>query len=637
MCLPNAQWEWNQSAEDAFNHLRQLLVHAPVLKQADLKKPFKIYTDASDFALGAVLVQGEKETEKPVEFASRRLVGAEIRYSTTEKEALAVVWALDKFKAYVLGGPVTVVTDHQPLRWLFNHTAPSGRLARWIIRLLEHDLTIEYLAGKYNSVADYLSRPPALESAIQIKVLLTLPIRITREDQLQDAELRKIITALENCDLETTAEHYRSRGYFTSEGLLHRLSDEENDFCPVVVPLHRRQEILNSFHGSPAAGHFGTERTLAKIATRFFWSSMRRDVKQFVTVCVDCQRYKPIQRPPAQLYRPRAPAQRFEVLSIDFMGPLSSTQGGERHILVVQDLATKWTELFPMEKATAEGTVELLVNEVCYRFGTPRKIISDRGTQLSGHLLPAVCDLLGIEHEFSPSYHPQANPVERRNRDIKQQLAIAVENHHTTWASHLPAIRFALNTSKCSATGYSPAYLLFGNEIRHPLDAQVDLRKIASSQNFHVEIQPFIKDLAAKLEEAFEIGREKKDVAPTVTSLFKDGDLVMLRNFGQSNAKKNRNAKFLPLRDGPYRIRVMKTDGIAVLETIQGEPIGEYSVNDLAPFKQGQSDKGNRNLPNPVEPKRNRGRPRTNTEATNPSIPTEQRRRPGRPPKNRQQ
>ena len=197
-------------------------------------------------------------------------------------------------------------------------------------------------------------------------------------------------------------------------------------------------------------------------------------------------------------------------------------------------MATKWTEMFAMEKATAEATVTILVNEVCYRYGTPRMIISDRGTQLAGHLLPAVRELMGFKHEFSPSYHPQANPVERRNRDIKAQLAIAVENHHETWAGHLPAIRFAINTTMCNATGYTPAYLLFGNEIRHPQDAQIDLRRIANNENFHIEVQPFIKDLASKLEEAYEIGRTKKDAEPTVYTNFKDGDLVLLINHGLS-------------------------------------------------------------------------------------------------------
>lgn len=301
------------------------------------------------------------------------------------------------------------------------------------------------------------------------------------------------------------------------------------------------------------------------------------------------------------------------------MGPLTCTVGGERHILVIQDKATRWTEMFAMEKGTSEATVKLLVNEVCYRYGTPRMIISDRGTQLSGHLLPTVCDIMGIKHEFSPSYHPQANPVERRNRDIKSQLAIAVENHHKTWAKHLPAIRFAVNTTMCNATGYTPAYLLYGNEIRHPLDAQVDLRKIASNENFHIEVQPFIKGLAAKLEEAYELNRMKKDIEPTVYTTYKDGDLVLLTSHGLSNAKKNRNAKLLPLRDGPYQIRAMRSDGIAIVETTNGELVGDFSVKDLTLLKQPPQPQVANEISKPVEPKRSRGRPKKQTVDTQPN------------------
>ena len=102
------------------------------------------------------------------------------------------------------------------------------------------------------------------------------------------------------------------------------------------------------------------------------------------------------------------------------------------------------------------------------------------------------------------------------------------------FGEHLPAIRFAINTTMCNATGYTPAYLLFGNEICHPQDAQIDLRRIAINENFHIEVQPFIKDLASKLEEAYEIGRTKEDAKPTVYTNFKDGDLVLLINHGLS-------------------------------------------------------------------------------------------------------
>jgi len=132
----------------------------PVLKQCDPTQPYVIRTDASAYALGAVLLQGKThEDQHPVEYASRLLTSAERNYSTTEREALAVVWALGKFRCYIEGQEVTVVTDHQALKWLMSLKSPSGRLARWALLLQEFNLRIEYAPGKCNVVADMLSRP----------------------------------------------------------------------------------------------------------------------------------------------------------------------------------------------------------------------------------------------------------------------------------------------------------------------------------------------------------------------------------------------------------------------------------------------------------------------------------------------
>ncbi|GFU76754.1 retrovirus-related Pol polyprotein from transposon 297 [Trichonephila clavipes] len=120
----------------------------PILKQAVSPKPFLIRTDASNYALGAVLLQGEDKEEHPVEFASRLLNPAERNYSTTEREALAVVWALNKFRGYIDGASITVASDHQPLRWLMKLKSPTGRLARWALQLQSFNLNMEYIPGK---------------------------------------------------------------------------------------------------------------------------------------------------------------------------------------------------------------------------------------------------------------------------------------------------------------------------------------------------------------------------------------------------------------------------------------------------------------------------------------------------------
>ncbi|GFT17099.1 hypothetical protein TNCV_4738271 [Trichonephila clavipes] len=124
------QWQWGFDQQNAFQTLKNSLTTPPVLKQADGTKPYIIRTDASNYALGAVLLQGEGSDEHPIEYASRLLTPAERNYSTTEREALVVVWALKKFRGYIEGTEITVASDHQPLKWLLNLKSPTGRLAR---------------------------------------------------------------------------------------------------------------------------------------------------------------------------------------------------------------------------------------------------------------------------------------------------------------------------------------------------------------------------------------------------------------------------------------------------------------------------------------------------------------------------
>lgn len=152
-------WKWSEDEDAVFEQLKEALTKAPVLQPVDPTKPFTVRTDASAYAVGAVLCQGEGEEEHPVEYASRLLTPAERNYATIEKEALAIVWAMKKFRGYLDGSQITIATDHQPLRWLMNLQSPTGRLARWALQLQTHNIQINYVPGRANRVADTLSRP----------------------------------------------------------------------------------------------------------------------------------------------------------------------------------------------------------------------------------------------------------------------------------------------------------------------------------------------------------------------------------------------------------------------------------------------------------------------------------------------
>ncbi|XP_035457286.1 uncharacterized protein LOC118280974 [Spodoptera frugiperda] len=155
----SSAWQWGTEQQEAYERIKSLIVSAPILRQADASKPFILSTDSSAYCLGAVLMQGEGHDEQPIEYASRLLTTTERNYSTTERETLAVVWALGKFRGYVETAKVTVRTDYQPLGWLMGQRSPSGRLARWAPMLREFDLSIEYTPRRSQVVAGTISRP----------------------------------------------------------------------------------------------------------------------------------------------------------------------------------------------------------------------------------------------------------------------------------------------------------------------------------------------------------------------------------------------------------------------------------------------------------------------------------------------
>ncbi|XP_073962916.1 uncharacterized protein [Choristoneura fumiferana] len=302
----NANWEWEEDQISAFAKLRELLVSSPVLAQADHTKPYTIKSDASSYALGAVLVQGEGESEHPIEYASRLLTKPERNYSTTEREALAVVWAVNKFRGYIEGGKITVMTDHQALRWLMSLKSPTGRLARWALLLQPYDINIKYIAGRVNVVADSLSRPscePALEEDCGLcTVMVDMPAKskeMIKQEQQKDEAIVKIVQTLESPD-EENGRYWSKKGYHMNNGILYRYyPHSEAESSQLVIPKQEQSSIIHAYHNEATAGHYGTDKTFERIAKRYFWKGMRKDIEAYVRNCIYCQRYKPSNQKPA--------------------------------------------------------------------------------------------------------------------------------------------------------------------------------------------------------------------------------------------------------------------------------------------------------------------------------------------------
>ncbi|XP_075162854.1 uncharacterized protein LOC142235487 [Haematobia irritans] len=206
---------------------------------------------------------------------------------------------------------------------------------------------------------------------------------------------------------------------------------------------------------------------------------------------------------------------------------------------------------------------------------------------------------LGISQTFAPVYHPQANPVGRKTRDLKTQLSIYVGKEHDTWDSRLAAIRFAMNTAKCDSTGYSAAYLTFGRELRSPLEAHHDLKAIIESENFISQITPHLIKMSDTLEKAKEATEKKQDRNKLYGDLkrrpqisFDIGDKVLVRTHVLSNANNNVTSKFIPRRDGPYI--VIERKGITY--TVASEENPETNISNQS--NENSSERTTTNMQN---------------------------------------
>lgn len=616
----SSKWKWTNIENEAYEKLKNMLSSPPVLQQVNETQPFFLRTDASNYAIGAVLLQGEKESEHPIEYASRLLIPAERNYSTTEREALAVVWAIQKFRGYIEGSEVTVLTDHQPLRWLFSLKSPTGRLARWAMLLQSYNLCFNYTPGKQNVIADTLSRPPCSQDICTEccecnAVHIDFPrkgLEDFRKSQLEDECLKNIISSFENND-ENVFRH-TNRGYIMVDGILYRFcSEQDSENGQLVIPKSLRHEILQKYHSNPVSGHYGVDKTINRIAPLFYWPGMRLEITNFVKSCDECKRYKPSSMKPIGLLQTLSSNKRFEIIAVDLFGPLPRTSEGYQWILIVEDICSRWVELFALKEGTAENCALTLLNEVILRYGVPRRLHTDNGTQFISALMQKLTFCLGITQTFTPIYHPEANPVERRNRDLKTQLSIFVGTDHRKWNLILPAIRFAMNTAKCDSTGYTPAYLTFGKELRTPMEVHYDFKAIVAAENFIPQITPHLLKLAdtlqiandsqIKMQDRNKIQFDRKRKSQTNIEI---GDKVLIATNILSKAKDGVTSKFTPRRDGPYVVIAKKGSSCFTVASIENPntPLATLHVSALTPYE-GQ-------IITPIYPKRKRGRPASN-------------------------
>ena len=421
------QFCWTTSCQQAFDTLKSKLLTSPILGYPDFKIPFVLHTDASDTAVGAVLSQFQNDQEIVIAYWSRQLTKAERNYSTIEREALAVVGAVKEFYPYLYGFPFRLLTDHNPLTSLKDLKDVGGRLTRWMLYLQQFHFSFEHWAGKYHANADAMSRVPAVTPVLAILQQLVTDLATVKSAQQADEVLSPLISALTQGQTppSATCKAPGLKRAFLEDGVLCRTfhsSSSSGGHLQVVIPDILKQTVLQQLHNQ--SGHLGLQKTLGKLKERYYWPGYEADVATWINECKQCQQRnppQPTQQAPLESITSDYP---FEKLSWDIMGPLPPTTAGNKYIVVVTDLFSKWVEAFPVKATDTETLASLFVNEVVCRYGVPSYLHSDQDANLTSNLMAALCKQLGITQTRTSAYHPQGNgQVERFNRTLESMLA----------------------------------------------------------------------------------------------------------------------------------------------------------------------------------------------------------------------
>ena len=394
-------FSWEPKHQEAFMNLKKALTSPPILDYPQKNDHFVLTTDASNTGLGAVLSTTRGSV---IEYASRTLSKAEKSYATTEKECLAIVWAVHKFRHYLIGAHFLLETDHKPLEWL--NTAKSSksrsqRLERWSLELHAFQFSVIHQPGSTNQPADALSRKPV--SVVSISS--TWDKNLLAQAQRSDPVLSNIISQLESQQSPKRVNQWLKfphRRYLQlwsqltlCDSVLYRKVKSplmQQHQLLIVVPTCLRKQFLQIAHDQ--AGHQGSDRTLARLSELAYWVGMGKDVGHYCNHCTTCQITKapPNQAAPLQ---PIVASRPWEMVAVDILKvPMSSR--GNQYLLVIQDYFSKWPFAVPLPDQKAETIVRALKDQVFTLVGPPHKLHSDQGRNFKSYILSQLCKAFGV-------------------------------------------------------------------------------------------------------------------------------------------------------------------------------------------------------------------------------------------------
>lgn len=541
---------WADVQQKAMDTLKEALFKDVTLKIPDISQPFELFTDASDVAAGFVLCQ----QSRPIAFGSKMWNDAQKNYSTADKEAVAIVIALKKFWTYLKGSEVTVWTDHKPLLNYLSRKGSdlTGREARILEKLQKFNLTIKYIAGKENVVADFLSRLP--EEA-QLNVLVKIEgwkASEVKRAQRTCPELGPIFLMLQGEETKIFKKaQFDLMNLSVVDDVLYHLwsphigASRTETITQIVVPFDWRNRIMIEMHDK--TGHYGAVATYDLIRQKLWWPTMFAEIKKFCDTCRLCEATKkPIGRAPMHVNPPTKFNQR---VAMDPCGPLPKTRSGNKYLIVLVECFSKWPVAFATKSLTSKEIYRGFLDNYVYIFGAPEELVSDRGANMISELARNLCDEYGIRKITTTAEHPQADPAERTIRTVKQILKKLTKNYQD-WDEETPKALAAMRWHTNKTTSFTPYQVMFGG--RKPvLPAYLEFEGLSleNPSNRALKEKEITEYVKKHLREAAEDNKFAYDKRHNITDKeIVAGDLVMIETIRKKNSLDSQLF-------GPFRVK----------------------------------------------------------------------------------
>ncbi|XP_055700122.1 uncharacterized protein K02A2.6-like [Phlebotomus papatasi] len=477
-------FHWENEHQNAFQKLKDVMATPDTLGFFNNDHRTRIVADASPVGLGAVLLQFEGRSDsnpKIISYASKSLTDTEKRYYQTEREALALVWAVERFSVYLIGRKFELETDHKPLEAIFKPTSkPCARIERWVLRMQAFDYTVVYRKGKSN-IADPLSRLAIDKERKEFdeddngfvrSVLETAAIDFGEIETAarEDEELISVKKAMDTGDWSSDIV----KGYQIFKNELGCAGETLVRGVKLVVPVKLRSRMLMLAH----EGHPGESVMKRRLRDKVWWPGMDKDVLNIVKTCAGC-RVVALPSKPEPMQRRPIPSGPWVDVALDFLGPLPS---GE-YLLVIVDYFSRYKEIEILTRITAKETCTRL-EAIFVRLGFPRTVTVDNGRQFVSTEFEEFCKIRGIHLNNTTPYWPQENgEVERQNRSVLKRLKIS-QALNRDWKKDLKEYLLMYYTTPHTTTGKTPTELCIGRTIRGKIPSLTDMETSPPDMDF---------------------------------------------------------------------------------------------------------------------------------------------------------